>query len=918
MLRIHTARSAEGVKKYFEAADYYSQGNETVGRWGGKLAAELGLSGTVDKASFEMMCDNINAATGKSLTPRNKENRRVGEDMVFSLMKDVGAFIMLLPPEQREALLAMVEARVEHVMSVIEADVQSRIRMDGMDADRTTGNFAYAGFRHTTARPVKNKPPDPHPHWHMFAFNATKDAEEGRIKAAQMADIFRDRSYYEALFLSLVAGDFREKGFALERRANGKWGMAGLDSFNGTFSKRTNEIEEEARRLNITHQGRKAQLGAKTRSKKNKELTPEELHADWFGQLTDDQRDAFGRACRKEFAQSREVTAREAADFAVEHCFEQYSVVPERELLRVALLHGMGCVSEEQILRELPRHGVFVQELDGRRMATTEALQAEEDDIARFADRGRFSTAPIGVASGLNRTMANGKRLSAEQWAVVTGLLDSEDRVNVVEGPAGAGKSSLLSKFDEGMKLKGRTVTYLGTTAKAAEVLQDDGFDAHTVQRFLVDPKMQAAAVAGGGDIVCDEASMLGHKDAHKLFRLAEEHGLRLTFVGDPRQHGSVPRGAFLHVLKTYGHITPLKVTKIIRQEDPEHRAAAQLFADGKTAEGLDAMDRLGLVREMDMGDIARHAAEDYMQAMADGASCVVVSPTHAEANAVTDAIRAELRAAGKLGKAEKEFSRLVQVNASEAERKHAFTYRPGDVLVFQQNAKGGFTKGDRLTVTDPALVPIEHADKFSLYRSENTGLAVGDRIRFIGRVEAKGGGKTYRNGSTGIVSGYTDAGNIRLEDGHVIDADAGLFRHGYVSTTFGAQGCTAKRAILAMSSRSLAAINMEALYVAATRAKQWARLYTDDKDAVRRQAGVSSRKMAALDLRPKELETAYDWPERLKDITDHRRRLDYCELAQAGSESRPGWNSTPPVPPSSHGEREWARQQERSYGYER
>ena len=100
-----------------------------------------------------------------------------------------------------------------------------------------------------------------------------------------------------------------------------------------------------------------------------------------------------GGRCRKEFAQSREVTAREAADFAVEHCFEQYSVVPERELLRVGLLHGMGCVSEEQILRELPRHGVFVQELDGRRMATTEALQAEEDDIARFADRGRFARA---------------------------------------------------------------------------------------------------------------------------------------------------------------------------------------------------------------------------------------------------------------------------------------------------------------------------------------------------------------------------------------------------------------------------------------------------------------------------------------------------------------------------------------------
>ena len=40
------------------------------------------------------------------------------------------------------------------------------------------------------------------------------------------------------------------------------------------------------------------------------------------------------------------MTAREAVAFAVEQCFEQYSVVPERELLRVALLHGMGCVSD--------------------------------------------------------------------------------------------------------------------------------------------------------------------------------------------------------------------------------------------------------------------------------------------------------------------------------------------------------------------------------------------------------------------------------------------------------------------------------------------------------------------------------------------------------------------------------------------
>ena len=161
------------------------------------------------------------------------------------------------------------------------------------------------------------------------------------------------------------------------------------------------------------------------------------------------------RLLRQDVAQAREVTAREAVAFAVEHCFEQYSVVPERELLRVALLHGMGSVTLEQIAAELPRHGVFVEEIDGRRMATTEALQAEEDDIARFAATRAVTLPPVGVANGLDRTLEDGKRLSGEQWQAVTGLLESEDRVNLLEGPAGAGKSSLAGQVRRGDAAKG-------------------------------------------------------------------------------------------------------------------------------------------------------------------------------------------------------------------------------------------------------------------------------------------------------------------------------------------------------------------------------------------------------------------------------------------------------------------------------
>ena len=896
MLRFHTATSSTGVKNYFGSADYYSQGSETVGRWGGRLAPELGLEGPVTQEAFGQLCDNINPRTGKRLTARTNEFRRVGEDMIFSLPKDVGAAIMLAPEETRDRLLAMAGERAEQVMGMIEADVQTRVRRNGAFENRPGDGLVWAGFLHTTARPVDGQVPDMHPHWHLFAFNVTRDGVEGgRFKAADFATIYRDRPYYEALFFSLVAKDLAGEGLAIERRQGGKWGLAGLQPLAAKFSKRTGEVEEEARRLNVIEPGRKAELGAKTRSKKQKELTPDQLRAAWDAQLTDGERDALAKALGGEIPIGRDVTPAEAVRFAIDHCSEKLSVIPERELKRVALLHGLGHVTPEQIDREMlsPRHGLIVDEIDGRRMATTAELQREEDYIAGFAARGLGTLEPVGVVDGLEPG-----RLNDGQWQAARGLLESENRVNLVEGPAGAGKSSMLGTFDQGMRLAGQSVTYLATTAKAAEVLEKDGFDAHTVARFLVDQKMQKAA--RGGRVVIDETSMLGHKDAVRLFKLAETLDLKPVFVGDPMQHGSVPRGSFLHVLKEYGHIRPFKLTQIMRQETPEYRAAAGLLSEGRTLEGFDALDSLGWVKELgDDAERVRLVAAEYLEATREGKSILVVSPTHREAAALTDAIRSELRAAGKLGETDYEFSRLVAVDSTEAERGQKTTYRQGDVIIFHQNAKCGFKKGDRLIVSDPAKVPLTEAAKFSLYRPASIGLAEGDAIRFTGTVKTLDGKHTLKNGATRTVAEITSGGNIRLDNGWLVGKDAGHFRHGFVETSFGSQGRTVQRAILAMSAASLGATNQEQLYVSASRAKERTTLYTDDKAAVRQAVQRSSRKLAALDLRPKpaaKLEAWHRWQDERKRRHAFLGRLREVWPAARGPQG--------PTPPKGHAER--------------
>ena len=70
MIRVTQQNSASSAKRYYTTADYYSEGQELVGSWGGKGASRLGLEGTVDKVSFERLCDNLNPMTEEPLTVR--------------------------------------------------------------------------------------------------------------------------------------------------------------------------------------------------------------------------------------------------------------------------------------------------------------------------------------------------------------------------------------------------------------------------------------------------------------------------------------------------------------------------------------------------------------------------------------------------------------------------------------------------------------------------------------------------------------------------------------------------------------------------------------------------------------------------------------------------------------------------------
>jgi len=142
MLRITDSASGHGAKAYFDhslqQADYYTEGQEIVGVWHGEAARLLGLEGKVRREAFQALIDNHHPHTGEQLTARMKADRRPGTDFTFNAPKSVS---LLYAITQDERIIDGFRRAVAATMADVEADASTRVRGQGRNEDRVTGNL---------------------------------------------------------------------------------------------------------------------------------------------------------------------------------------------------------------------------------------------------------------------------------------------------------------------------------------------------------------------------------------------------------------------------------------------------------------------------------------------------------------------------------------------------------------------------------------------------------------------------------------------------------------------------------------------------------------------------------------------------------------------------------------------------------
>jgi len=850
------------AKEYFDEHlshnDYYTQGEVKMGQWIGEATWRLGLQEgqNVTREQFMSLCDNLNPETGKLLTQRLKANgeRRVFFDFTCSAPKSVSIMAVTLNDSR------IVEAH-QHAAKLAAKELEhfagTRIRKNGADDDRNTGNVVGACFVHNSSRAL-----DPQLHTHFVLFNCTWDKTEARWKALQTSEMFAASHYVTEVYRNDLRRRLHDMGYATRKTANGFEIEGVAPKIITRFSKRAQERDAMVAKLE-QELGRKLTKNEvshavhKTRSRKLKGISGDEVRKRQLDQigllekmsLQRVRRDANGSP--KPFDDYANMQV--ALSHATAHVFERNSVAPERELLHAALVKGCRQVDLADLKTELRRDSDFVRV--GADYSTRQILQTELA-LIQTMDSGK------NAVPALNKNYRAPSTLGVDQQRAVELILHSPDQFTGLRGLAGTGKTKTLRALHHGMATAGYEAVFCAPTAAAADVLRKDGFtSATTLQKLLMDSEPQW--VNHRTVIVLDEAGAVGLEDMKKVFDLARDRGARLILSGDTGQHSAVPRGDALRILEQHSRYSFGQLSTIRRQLRADYLEVVELAANQKPEAALQRLEQMGAVTEAPSlghnASLYQNAADAYLQSVSKGKSALLVSPTWGEIEAVTEQVRHTLKAQARLSVTEHSVTALDSLSWTEAQKRNVHQYEAGQKILFLRDGHG-FAKNQTAEVVEAGTnaLRVKKEDETTVELNPARLAANSVDVCLARELKVSRGDKLLLQANdrkNRLVNGQIvevdkiENGQIHLADGRTLPPEYRRFCYGYAVTSHAAQGKTVDDVFLVASSKSFAAVNREQFYVSISRGREHCHVFTDDKELLQRRVGDSRSRAAALDL---------------------------------------------------------------------
>jgi conjugative relaxase-like TrwC/TraI family protein len=828
----------------------------------GELAAALGFKdgAAITERDLTNLLSSRNAAG--DLVAR--EHKVIGVDLTFSAPKSVSV-AGLLTDRDPSIIAAHDRAVLETMREVERYAAATQLFRNGDVSSVQTGNMAYV-----TVRDGFNRDHEPHLHTHVVVMNLT--AYGDKIMALDGRKIMRHdfNKMWGAMYRAKLAAHLKEAGHSVSYT---KKGELRLDSVSMDveleFSGRRRAIVAAKKRGN-----RDMAAWRKTRKEKDPKVERDGVLSDWQARL--------GQYAAKTVEQNRadSVASREAwvreAQFSVEaqqelsgqrgdneaarwqaaarRATEQTATATANMLITEYLTELARSeawapitysVAEQRLLGEV-RAGRLLATDDGR-YTTWEMTRADRECVRERPAPAALALLPdeaYSLVSGyVKKNLSLGLRgLSEQQAAAAVGILSADRGTVVVQGDAGAGKTTMLRAVQDIASQKGWETVGLAIQGVAARKLQEEsGIGSLTVSSYLARERatsrqepQEALVPRAPRLIVIDEASMNDSRGLAELMGLADKHGDKIVLVGDRNQIQSVGAGRpfdrLVETAEESGQL--LSLCENYRQRNKDLREAVVMARGGKMRESLDILARTNHVTEIRDKMLRRLA----VAALYDKDTLIVAG--------------------------------------SRDSRDHL------NVLIREDLAKRGVI--DRTTAKTYALT---WRDADGAKHSVRRELAVGDVVTFLKNDYQRD--FDVRNGERGEILKTSESGlTVRLEDGRKVAVDIERYAaldYGYALTTYKSQGQTYNKVVVDADTSVAQLQDQRNTYVQITRARDDVRVFTDDKAELREIAGVLNYKADTFGI-DATLEKATSMERRVhaEAFGDRARREAEAKIVQA------------------------------------